>query len=120
MNDPVNFIKGMGKLGTAIFKAPSEFVENIGAGMSVKQSLGATFLDDASKGWRRAVIKDGKPVLNSRGEQVMEWNTDNIRFGRIAGTAWGIGTAASIGAGAVRGILTDSDGQLDVPGIPFI
>lgn len=45
---------------------------------------------------------------------------DKFQTGKFIGGAVGTYTGLRFGMGAIRGTLTDGQGNLDVPGIPFI
>lgn len=64
----------------------------------------------------------GKQILDSNNNPIpiMQFDSSNLDWGRAIGSTWAAGTAASVGLGAVRGAFTDTDGDFDMPGIPFI
>lgn len=86
------------------------------------QSLGdaftSTFYDEVSD----ELVKDAKGniQLGKDGKQLTKKVGKGFRWGKLAGSVWAAGTALSIGGGAIRGALTDKNGNFDLPGIPFI
>ena len=87
---------------------------------SFSSALEDTFteLDLDKDGNRQYLTKDGKrTTVNPGGDAKALRKT---RWGRVAGSLWAGYTGAKIVGGAVGGALTDSNGRLDIPGIPLI
>lgn len=91
-NEAINGISGVPEMAARMFNG----------GESLKQAWGNTFTEKVAD-----PENAGKFLRKTR-------------WGKLAGSVWAAGTAASIGFGAVRGALTDRNGNFDVPGIPFI
>ena len=78
-----------------------------------------------SKAWQETFTEKTNKYANEAGE-IVEKGTPGAkairktRWGKLAGSVWAAGTVASASLGALRGGLTDKNGNFDVPGIPFI
>ena len=78
-----------------------------------------------SKAWRDTFTEKTNKYINDAGEEVAKGTKGakavrKTRWGKLAGSVWAAGTALSAAGGAARGVLTDKNGNFDIPGIPFI
>lgn len=105
-NQAINTFTGVPEMVTRIYK-----------GQGIGDSFLNTFYDKVvDEGVKDAA---GNPVMKE-GKQVMKKVGKGFRYGKLAGSIWAAGTAASASLGALRGGLTDKNGNFDIPGIPFI
>ena len=126
MNEPIN---SLGKFLNGWFEVGTDALQ----GKGMKVALSNAFSTDGKSLWKQAKNvngdlmfqtdkKTGKSILDANGKQipVMQFDTSNLNWSKTIGSTWAAGTAASIGFGAVKGALTDSNGDFDMPGVPFI
>lgn len=106
-NKAINYFTGFPEMGVRMWKD-----------QSLGDAFTSTFYDEVSD----EVIKDAKGVekLGKDGKKLTKKVGKGFRWGKLAGSVWAAGTALSVAGGAVRGALTDKNGNFDIPGIPMI
>lgn len=109
----------IGTIGDSLL-SPVRFAGNLSRKKDISDSIANTYLKN-SRRHRLQVdgkwIKDGKEVASkAEADLVHDWSLGNIQYGNIAGTA----SALGIGYSAAHGLITDSNGNTDIAGIPFI
>ncbi len=94
----------------------------MGVRMSKDQSLGDAFTSTFYDGVEDVEVKDakGNTKFGKDGKALTKKVGKEFRWGKLAGSVWAAGTALSVAGGAVRGALTDKNGNFDIPGIPLI
>lgn len=86
---------------------------------SLKDAFASQFLEDNKRHFLKD--NDGKPILKD-GKKVKDYDfsAKNIKKMKlVGGIIGGVGMVSAAG-GAIRGILTDKNEKLDLPGIPGI
>lgn len=86
------------------------------------QSLGEAFAKTFYNKAEEIAYDEAGEIVEKGSKNVVRtgWKGSGFRWGKAAGSAWAAYTAASTIGGAIKGALTDKNGQLDIPGIPFI
>lgn len=102
-NEPINMISGFPEMASRMFNG--------------NQSLGQAFAGTFTEKTGKYIDDAGKEVARgTEGARAVR----KTKWGKLAASTWAAGTALSTIGGAVRGAITDKNGNLDIPGIPFI
>ena len=107
-NNAIGAIKGIFGLGienAAGYGAKTTFLGKTGSSLTSGLEFGSNL-------WQEKDLS--KAFVKTYGQD------DKFQMGKFAGGVIGTYTGLRFGMGALRGTLTDGQGNLDIPGIPFI
>ena len=98
-NQAINALTGIPEMGARMFRGG--------------QGFGDAWRDTFTEA---ALDKAGKELVDEKTGKALR----KTKWGKLAASTWAAGTALSAAGGAVRGALTDKNGNFDIPGIPLI
>lgn len=103
-NEAINSINGFVEMGAHMYYG--------------KQGLGDAFNNTFTQETDEFEMNDDKTIKKDKNGNAIKKR--KMKMGRLLGSAWATYTVGATAFGAVRGALSDGQGNLDIKGIPFI